>query len=844
MLLRHPVLAAAVLLSCASGAFACTSAGDLCLNEVQTYGTGSPSARRATQYLELRGPAGASIASGTYLVAVDGDRNQNPGTIDVVIDLSGKSLGSNGFLVLLAQGNGYTVDAGASSLVSTASGFSGISGWSGNTGAVAFERPSTSFFLVSAASAPTPGTDIDTVGSNDGVPDGSVFAGWSVLDSVAIADNSSDKTYAALNFRPNAGSTGTTVVLSGRTWYAGRFGDSFGSTAGAWVASSNLGGSNPNYLLSTTAVSPVGVGGKPLNHVGATNLWANLAPVNVLPSAPGTNEDQSLMLTLGVSDGDAGTASLTQQLSVDVGTLSLGGTAGLTFDAGADHSASMTITGSLAALNNALNGLTFVPPANFNGSATLSISTNDNGNTGSDGAKSDSDTIALTITAVNDAPSFSVGANQTVASDAGVQSVPMFATALSAGPADESGQPLDFIVSNDANGLFTTQPAIAADGSLSYTPAASFTGTATVTVQIHDGGGTGNGGVDTSASQTFTITTTAPSTPATVTTIVDNDADDLLPLNGTVTFDVNFSRNVDGASAAAGDFSFTGTATATIDSVTIVDSDTVQVGATATAGGTLVLSLSGEVLDTFAMAVTTAADDTTLTVDAIAPTLVSVVRETASPTNAATVDFTFTFSEDVGTVDFSDFELGSTGVTGAFIGSLNGLGSVWTVNVNTGTGDGAVSVGLAAGMTLQDNAGNVLVPSTLSAMYTIDRTAPLPVGITKLDSDNPTIPYVRWQIEFDEAVTGVGLGDFGLIMSGGIDDAMIIGVSGAGTTWVVDVYTGLHSGTLSLRLFNDDAIIDIAGNVLGAGLDSPTYTIDAQALIPVFKDGFETPPGP
>lgn len=76
---------------CLASAFACTSAGDLCLNEVQTYG--SPSARRATQYLELRGPAGASIASGTYLVAVDGDRNQNPGTIDVVIDLSGQELG-------------------------------------------------------------------------------------------------------------------------------------------------------------------------------------------------------------------------------------------------------------------------------------------------------------------------------------------------------------------------------------------------------------------------------------------------------------------------------------------------------------------------------------------------------------------------------------------------------------------------------------------------------------------------------------------------------------------------------------------------------------------------------
>src|SRR5207248_11145160 len=49
-------------------------------------------------------------------------------------------------------------------------------------------------------------------------------------------------------------------------------------------------------------------------------------------------------------------------------------------------------------------GLTFAPTADFNGAATVQISTNDQGNTGSGGAMSDTDAVAVTVNAVNDAP--------------------------------------------------------------------------------------------------------------------------------------------------------------------------------------------------------------------------------------------------------------------------------------------------------------------------------------------------------------------------------------------------------------------------------------------------------
>jgi hypothetical protein len=52
------------------------------------------------------------------------------------------------------------------------------------------------------------------------------------------------------------------------------------------------------------------------------------------------------------------------------------------------------------------------------------------------------------------------------------------------------------------------QPTLAANGTLTFTPAPNANGTATVTVFAVDNGGTAKGGVDTSAAQTFVIAIT------------------------------------------------------------------------------------------------------------------------------------------------------------------------------------------------------------------------------------------------------------------------------------------------------------------------------------------------
>jgi VCBS repeat-containing protein len=73
-----------------------------------------------------------------------------------------------------------------------------------------------------------------------------------------------------------------------------------------------------------------------------------------------------------------------------------------------------------------------------------------------------SETVTVTVDPVNDAPSFTKGADQTVLEDASAQSISGWATSLSKGPSDESGQTLSFNVTGNTNaGLFAAAPAMA-----------------------------------------------------------------------------------------------------------------------------------------------------------------------------------------------------------------------------------------------------------------------------------------------------------------------------------------------------------------------------------------------
>ncbi len=179
----------------------------------------------------------------------------------------------------------------------------------------------------------------------------------------------------------------------------------------------------------------------------------------------------------------------------------------LSFNVTGNTNAALFAAGPAVAANGTL---TFTPAANANGSATITLVVMDNGGTANGGVNtSAAQTFTIAVTAVNDAPSFTKGADQTVLEGAAAQSVGNWATALSTGPASESTQTLSFVVTNDNAALFAVAPVVAANGTLTFTPALDANGSATVTVRAQDSGGTANGGVDTSAPQTFTVSITA-----------------------------------------------------------------------------------------------------------------------------------------------------------------------------------------------------------------------------------------------------------------------------------------------------------------------------------------------
>jgi 6-phosphogluconolactonase (cycloisomerase 2 family) len=141
-------------------------------------------------------------------------------------------------------------------------------------------------------------------------------------------------------------------------------------------------------------------------HATVHVVSVNDAPVNTVPGAQSVNEDTNLAIAgLAVSDVDAVSGTLTTTLSVAHGTLTVASAGGAVVSGSTTNS--VTLTGTLAQINTTLSAsgnVVYKGVANFNGGDTLNVVTNDGGNTGTGGAKSDTDTVGITVNAVNDAP--------------------------------------------------------------------------------------------------------------------------------------------------------------------------------------------------------------------------------------------------------------------------------------------------------------------------------------------------------------------------------------------------------------------------------------------------------
>jgi VCBS repeat-containing protein len=275
-----------------------------------------------------------------------------------------------------------------------------------------------------------------------------------------------------------------------------------------------------------------------LGSLGVVSCAANTCTVDV-DYTPASNFNGADSFTFTVNDGQADSSTATVDITVDAvndapsftkgadqtvledsGAQAVNGWAS-TISSGPADEAGQTVTFNITGNTNlglfsagpavASNGdLTYTPAANAFGSAIITLALQDSGGTASGGDDtSDTQNFVINVTGVNDVPSFTKGADQTVNEDAGAQSVSNWATGVSAGP-NESAQTVTFVIdTNDNLDLFSAGPAVASNGTLTYTPAVNKNGEANITLHIQDNGGTANGGVDSSGTQAFKITVNA-----------------------------------------------------------------------------------------------------------------------------------------------------------------------------------------------------------------------------------------------------------------------------------------------------------------------------------------------
>ncbi|NLG26601.1 MAG: DUF11 domain-containing protein, partial [Chloroflexi bacterium] len=136
-----------------------------------------------------------------------------------------------------------------------------------------------------------------------------------------------------------------------------------------------------------------------------TVLPLNDAPVNSVPAGFSVAEDTaSPAMAFSIADPDAGANQIQFALSALHGSLMLDVTDSLTIVGGANGTYAITATGTLTDVNVALGGVSYLGDTDFSGSDAITLTSNDLGHAGEGGPLSDTDTVAVTVTGVNDAP--------------------------------------------------------------------------------------------------------------------------------------------------------------------------------------------------------------------------------------------------------------------------------------------------------------------------------------------------------------------------------------------------------------------------------------------------------
>lgn len=216
-----------------------------------------------------------------------------------------------------------------------------------------------------------------------------------------------------------------------------------GSTSFGWNGSDGLVYANTGALVNITLSA------------------VNDSPVNTVPAGFSINEDTPLTgLIFAIANLDAGSVSnFAFTLSALNGSLTLTNPAGLTLITGGNGTSLMTHQGTLTAINAALGEVTYQGSQNYAGAETLTLVADDNGNTGTGSALTDTDPVAVIVNPINDAPTLTAIGNQAMDElveltfDANANDVEGNTLTFSLDPGAPSGANID-----SSTGVFTWTP--------------------------------------------------------------------------------------------------------------------------------------------------------------------------------------------------------------------------------------------------------------------------------------------------------------------------------------------------------------------------------------------------
>jgi len=614
----------------------------------------------------------------------------------------------------------------------------------------------------------------------------------------------------------------------------------------------------------------------------------NDAPVNNVPGAQTVDMDHNLVFSslngnqITFTDDYMNTFEIT--LSVTNGALTLGSTTGLTFTTGDGTSdASMKFSGGLADLMSAVGAITYVPTTGFYGNSLLIITTDDQGNIGTGGAKSDTDSIAISVTpplpAVNRVTSST--ANGTYKTSDVIDVMVEFNQALIVAGTPQltletgtTDRVINYVSGSGSSNLHFSYTVLAGELSsdLDYK--------STTALALNGGTIKNQGNID--ANLTLPAVGSANSLGGQKAIVVDGVAPYItsvsVPSNGTyitgqnLDFTVNFNEavtlsdnssylalTIGAVSKNAGYISGSGT-NAVVYRYTVaandLDTDGIGIGSSLNTGTGTIKDAAGNNLNTTLNSVASTAS---VLVDAVAPAVTSV----SVPSNGiypkdGVLDFTVNFGENViintgGGTPYILVTIGGTGRTAAYT-SGSGTNEIvfrYTVPENDTDNDG-IAVGASAtlnGGTIKDAAGN-------NAVLTLNS-----VGVTSLVLVDGVLPVVQSvSVPANGTYKSNQNLDFTVIASENIAVdttagkpriAVAIGAatryayyySGSGNDSVVFRYTiipgevdanGITVGALTL---NSGTIKDLAGNSMVLTLNSVGSTaavlVDATNEAPV-----------